>query len=103
MGSSCVECQGYRGVGAYPHHLASTQQNVHDPAAQAGVESLVSSLEGTTVLNSELFRQQNKDAGLEAGGDHGKGEVEYVRKHTSQLHHARSDHLAWNVALCGCV
>ena len=49
-----VEDQRGGDVVSYPHHLGAALQEVQDPGAQGGVETLVTSLEGTMVLNDEL-------------------------------------------------
>jgi hypothetical protein len=51
-----VEDQRGGDVVAYPHHLGAARQEVQYPVAQGGVETqgLMTSLEGTMVLNAEL-------------------------------------------------
>ena len=49
-----VEDQRGGDVVTYPHHLGAARQEIQDPVAQGGVESLMTSLEGTMVLNAEL-------------------------------------------------
>ena len=53
-----VEDQRGGDVVTYPHHLGSACQEVQDPVAQGGGKthgpSLMTSLEGTMVLNAEL-------------------------------------------------
>ena len=49
-----VEDQRGGDVVSYPHHLVVARQEVQDPVAQGGVSSLMTSLEGTMVLNAKL-------------------------------------------------